>query len=842
MWRKLQIRAAQSRSFWKLLRTLRRINFEIKKRSLLASETLVSSRTEGRILISLTRTTLRPLLFALGTATVLLVINVYLPAPTWRWVPLPLWHMENTESYGTFLSTISGIGGVLIGLYYAGLTAVSSAAYARAPGIIRDLLLRDPVGRLYIRLLAYTTFLSLCLLAFYGVGFSPIRPAVPLLIALSGIAILSFVRLGQQAFYFFDPTTLAQSAFADLERWTKRATVASYFWADPTFQQHANRQAQRTLKALTTLAEYASRQKYLRSDAIANLAKETIGFLYRYENSRQLIPPESKWYPPDYEHPDFYTAGDLKIDMATKTGGPIPPSTTAQPNWVQEIAFPVVFKALHTNLAERDESSVSRILQALQNLTEHFAHLGELEEAIGIAEQAAEVISPILLTADWNTGDAARLGLGIVESLCLLPITALLGFVKSLENSTLGRVRHLLAKVQWQKPKTLYRAGFPRFILPTMEWFRHRIDFEFAADERQITPQWLIEQGILKDYLNWLHTSIGLLLVTNTRLYSAWHKRAAQAKQHWPAAMILSRQGEYLAKLRANFNRMSATEAEYESAKVVQDMLGWPTKQAEALREKIDTIEREYKVAAAKEAHQLALLKRPSHVPDFAGEFLSLTARTVLEAILNDDMQTFVAVFPYFFEASTSMTVSMMSSLQGHNDLEQQQRLNAALGPFFNLLELSGYAKLASELRQSPEPWSTANARWDQYLSDQNGGATRRTVTISALRTADNPWMAASGELMRTGWRMQIQQLLEGLPTEDIVHGGVGIYIEHRVKHTSALVRVLAAQGLQGFYRGTDVFAATYLMKFPEHEGLELRCNDLHDAIARESERPKEKQ
>jgi hypothetical protein len=101
---------------------------------------------------------------------------------------------------GTFLSTISAIGGVLIALYYTGMVTVGSAVHARAPGALRNLLLREPIGKPYIQLVAFTTFLSLCLLAFLAMGFSPIPLAFPLLILLSGVTILSFVQLGQQAF------------------------------------------------------------------------------------------------------------------------------------------------------------------------------------------------------------------------------------------------------------------------------------------------------------------------------------------------------------------------------------------------------------------------------------------------------------------------------------------------------------------------------------------------------------------------------------------------------------------------------------------------------------------
>jgi hypothetical protein len=462
------MRAAQSRSFWKVLRSLRRIRFEFRKRVLLGSEKYVSTNTAARILLDLIRVTLPALLFGLGTASVLLLIDLYLPVVKWRWVPLPLWHLDDRDSYATFLSTISGIGGVLIGLYYTGLTAVSSAAYVQAPGVLRNLLLREPVGKLYIRLLAYTTFVALCLLAFFGIGFSPLRLAVPFLILLSGVTILSFVHLGQHAFYFFDPTRLAGSVFVDLERWVKRATVLSRFWGDPAFQNHAHEQADTALKTLSTLADYSSAQKHLKTNAIADLAAFTIGLLYRYTEARQLIPSESKWYPSEYEHPDFYAAGEVKIEMAVQSGGSVQPVTVAQAYWVEEAALSVVYEALRSNLQENNEASVFRLLDLIRSYIERLGECWEVEHAITVVERVQKVISPVAFSPESSGSDAPRWRLGLVEYLCLLPIAALLGFVKSLQNAKLSRIRSLLCTVRWKRADTLYRAGFPRFVLPTL--------------------------------------------------------------------------------------------------------------------------------------------------------------------------------------------------------------------------------------------------------------------------------------------------------------------------------------------------------------------------------------
>jgi hypothetical protein len=830
------MRTAQSRLFWKLLQLMRRIRFGFRKRVLSTSEKYVSTNTAGHILLDMVRLTLPPLLLALGTAFALLISEMYLPTTNWKWSPIPLWHLEDRDSYGTFLSTISGIGGVLIGLYYTGLTAVGSAAYAQAPGTLRNLLLREPVGKLYMSLLSYTTFVSLCLLAFYGIGFSPVRFAIPFLILLSGVTILSFVQLGQQAFYFFDPTRLAGPVFVDLERWVKRATVDSRFWEDPSFQTHANQQAASSLKTLTTLADYASLQKYLKSDAIASLGVSTVRFLYRYERARQLIPSESKWYPSEYQHPDFYAAGDLKVDMALRTGGTVEPATSAQSDWIQEAALPVVFKALQANLAENDEASVFRILSALRAYIEELSEKWEIKQAIVLIERIADVVAAPSFAVGETAGDSRHLGL--VENVCLLPISALLGFVKALEKNRLQQAQASLARIRWNRPETMYRVGFPRFVLPTLEWFGPRLEFEVMAEGRTVTPAWFIKQAVAKDCLIALHESIELLVSASERLYDAWYKRSTDGKNQWAAAVVLNRKGEYLLKLQLHFDKVVADEKEFETAKVLQDILGWPSTKAEDYRDRMVALGHQYDIAVAKEAHRLIENERPSHLPDFAGEFLSRTALTVLEAVLRNDVATFQAVFPLFFEASLKKTQRLLKLPSGG---DQSAHLLLAEGPLLDLLELSGFAIVVSELRESAEPWCTAKALWDNFLSDKKLGAMRISVLKAVLESIDLPSMVAPGEVLRTGWRTELHHLLKQVPTASKVSGGYGLYVEHGVKHASALIRILARETFAGFYRGIDVFSACYFVKLTgTHAGLRIRSSGLIDELEREQQEREE--
>jgi hypothetical protein len=814
----------------------------MRRQAFLGSERFASANTARGIFLSLVRVTVLPLLLALGTATALLLSEVYLPDFRWSGLlPFPLWHLDDRDSYASFLSTISGIGGVLIALYYTGMAAVGSAVYARTPGVLRNLLLREPVGKFYMQLVAYTTFVSLCLLAFHAIGFSPIRLAFPFLILLSGVTILSFVQLGQQAFHFFDPTSLSDSLFIDLDRCVRRATVAGSFWDDNSFQKHASQGAESTLKALTTLANYSASTKHLKSDAIAAVAVSTIRFLYRYEAARLLIPSRSKWFPSEYKHPEFYVAGEMKVEFAIRSGGSVQPEDVAQENWIEDAALKVVLQALQSNLREKDETGVFNILHYLQPYIERLGELWEVDASLKLVSKIEEILHPVVFSSE-ETSALPKWRLGLVEYLCLLPTSILLGFVKSLEGTPLAKVRNSLARVRWERPATLYRAGFPRLALPTLEWFQPRIEFEQWSERRKATPDWFIEQVVVRDHLKALQGAFDLFLRANERSFEDWRSKYEAAKIPWAAAIVVKRQGEYIQKTLAHFEKFAAAETDYENAKVIQDLRGWPAGKREAFEGRLAAIQREHRIVVAKCAHTLVGLKRPAHLPDYAGEFLLQTAQTLADAIFQDDSVAFGSVFPYYFQASIKEMLSLLNVDAGESDRERFHLFAVATSPIMDLVEISGFAMLASELHQTGEPWGSAQETWNRYLTEAEKSEVRIGILKDALRAVDIPGTFAPGENMRTGWRTQAHEWVMrsvGLDPDSAWPFFADAMERRSVEHPSALVRAFAKEAFPGMHRGIDVFAVAFFMHLPgaESPGHGFRFNGFADVLRREMNR-----
>ena len=263
------------------------------------------------------------------------------------------------------------------------------------------------------------------------------------------------------------------------------------------------------------------------------------------------------------------------------------PTAVPEPEWVEDACLAVVLRALRANLEERDEKSVFRVLNAAIEYSGRLGELWEIGSALNLTEKLATAIGSDGWSTDMAGKDGARWRLGLAEYICLLPIRALIGLATHLDDATREKIAGRLRRAKWERRRTLYNAGFHRHALPIIEWLCPRLEFEQLVEGKRITPEWLLLQILVREYLEALQKCLRLLLDANERLFLRWYADAVAVGNHWAAAVILNRQGEYIQKLHSHFNRFVQREKDYLSAKVLPDLQGWPVEQASALSERL---------------------------------------------------------------------------------------------------------------------------------------------------------------------------------------------------------------------------------------------------------------
>ena len=444
----------EARAFWWARNFLQGVRFSFAKAIFKIKYGFQDEATQSRTLFEVIRITLPQLIFAITFAFLLKGIDAYL----YTIIPNYGWAMPEDGDYTTLLATIGGIGGVFIGLYYAAVTTVGSSIYSRVPNNIRDLLARERVGNVYMRYLAFLTFLALALICSKVLGIPRIRMAILTITILSGIGVVAFIKLGQRAFYLFDPTALSASLFHELQQLVRRASVGGFGWGDPAFQNHANKVAQTAIATLETLAEISGTEKNLSGRPFAQLCKELLSFLIFYEQTKATIPSDSYWYTRQMFHRDWYRTEDSRVSMAHQTGTTLVPELIPNMTWVEDQLLRIVTRCIVTNTKCRQYDIVLDLLGYVDAYIKALCRESNNQRSLDLVEDIArEIFSVLAQPADALVLDGEVLeSIGLVDYVATLSITSFLSFVESQSVDNSRRFSDQLRGLKWNRKNSLY--------------------------------------------------------------------------------------------------------------------------------------------------------------------------------------------------------------------------------------------------------------------------------------------------------------------------------------------------------------------------------------------------
>jgi hypothetical protein len=279
-------------------------------------------------------------------------------------------------------------------------------------------------------------------------------------------------------------------------------------------------------------------------------------------------------------------------------------------------------------------------------------------------------------------------------------------------------------------------------------------------------------------------------------------------------------------------------EGEFEKVKILPDLLGWPKPKSESFSTNLASAQAMQDRTIAQMALDLSQHARPVSLPDFAGEFLARTANHLVDSLFDSTTSDFEEIFPVFWKAS----LAKFSMLLGDQETAGQDgyvKFAQSAVPLLDLLEISGFAILMSEMKETPAPWQALKDLWDGYFVDPKAGAMRIQIVDNALRLAEMPMMTP-GDMPRHQWRMRADDWLrQSLGIEPAFYMPQWTEAGSQPVHPRPLIRVLARDTFPGMRRGSDIFGAMYFRGFlgEQASGGRVRFNDLANSIRLETRR-----
>jgi hypothetical protein len=739
------------------------------------------------------------------------------------------------DAYISFLSTVAGIGGVFIGLYYTALSSVGSSIYSKVPNNLRNLLARERIGNVYMNFLSFLTFLCLCLIGYNLFGSPANGTGTIVTIVLSGFGIIAFVKLGQRTFFFFDPTTLSISLFHDLWKALNDACAGGFQWQNASFQNHTRIRAKDSISAIDVLSNLARNEKHLTGESFLELSKNILHFLIFYANRKSSIPTQSRWFVQKPVHRKFYMADESAVSMAAQTATIINPEMVSDRDWVESQLEPIFLSCLQENVSKENWSIVTKLLSYIDVYLQALGESNQCGKALKLTDQIMKMVSEKIIEISKlgnNRNDIQSLQ--VIELVTYFSINIFLSYAKNLNGSNKQKIKNSLLGMNWKNPKSIYLIGLGSSSTSLLEWLRPRIIFEINTEGKIISPQWYILELVARKEGETLAENCKALILSIQEYFRGWQSKFEQPETQWYKAALCSRELEYWFKVNYQIDLFTSSWSELSTGRRI-DGLTWPNFADLKLQENVEKRRDELLQDIALQNVLLSLSKVGKDYPDYSGQFLHMTAEAIIDAICNRNAAQFQKLFSPFFVCSFMKFTELKPTI-GIEEWRGKQGLKVAAAPIMDLLEISGLAFLMSELSRNEDFRAHVTKQWNAYL-EKSGTIVEQLKWISAV-----VWLTESEfeipyrSVLRTGWRHRVQFDLRDIPRKTVYRHHMSIHADEIIDHPSPLVRLLARERLGSFYSGSDIFVTLYLRKRPESADIDFNRKraDLEDAIERE--------
>jgi hypothetical protein len=834
--------------YWKLRRVLAKVQHFLVTHRLYAVEAWRNFAESSRIVGVLTKHVALDALAAGGIFGLLVSADyalqkIGIPFLGHQWPQLAASLQSLSESVSTngdqlrqLLNTVVQIAGLFLTLYFTAISLIASAVYARVPGDVRTLAVEEKVGNVYIRLVAILGALAI-LYVVGGIFGNKVGPVGLLAISLlSIISLFSFLFLGKRTFNFFQPATFVDFISRDLVKWIKWAARHTRSTQTPSLQDYYRRRADNDLTTYLNVVSLATTEEFHRieAQALLTLLNFTLDVLTLYERQKSRIASHSLWFEQINRYPQWLTAGHTELEMALATGRPIDPQRVPNPLWFEERTQTLIEKVSRV-LTHRDDSvQWFRFANRLYYRLEEIGRLLAIDEALLIfrsqRDEIYSFVESVELATDF-TDDSSnrRLGfcIGTIGFVCSDLIAVLIGFVRRLAEVTVPWLRQLSLEVLRGRSRTVYSHQLPRVVLEELESLLNSLDAEKLVEGKIITTEWYVSQLIAGRFIKYIKVSCESFIAELEKTFVQSALIHQKAGRHLFASQVISSGVEACDKLHAHLGNARKCVTDLNTFRKVQD-IAWTEISWKDLHE---AVQEAYKNLMRTAAYILPTLEKvpPSRYwPDYFGQLYSVVAREAYFAMRRGDESLFKQLFTPLFVSCILANQKLREQLK---ERDARTMLVLSSGPVEDIIALSGYAKLFSELN-GKDYYSLVAKTWDAYLADfsEPKNPLKAIVALLEYRTVD--FSVPARDLERTGWQQNFERLLreQGLLTD-----GFSRYESSRARHSSTIIRAITRGGMI-MEHASDVFLVDYVM--PKLAGEQVRFPYTARHLAKAVQRP----
>jgi hypothetical protein len=803
-------------SHWQQLARRRRRRLRLSRAWVAVRDYGTQLRHDSRVLAGLFRDVL---VATLGTAALFTAFEALATAARhvlhWGTLFTPI----NPNNYGGFVGATVSAEAALLALFFTTVGVIASTAYARVPGEIRSLFVRERTSLIYVWNVAAALLLGLGLLTMPLVAHRwPHGITVLLFAVLTAFSVLSLVVLGTRLFNFFDLSTLSLPLRRRFLRGAIAASAAGRSVPREAQQQAAHDQASAVLRIYGQLTDLVEKRDVSEGRAAERIALELLDCWQAASALKPTIPTKSKWFSLAPSHPNWLTMNHTQLSMALATATGAQPTMTPDPLWAENLIARYLERLLPALSTRDDWERAVRVVDRATELIFSLTSRLQIDEARLMRRTIISYLHGVMAMSEPGSGghgpDAGwgMFRLAAADREVLIYTRFWLGLILPFEQADALRLSSAFdeAVATSQGP---YKAGAPRKLLELFEAVAQGIEFEQRTEHLRVTPSWWVHHMAGRTLLQILITAIqdfvdqiqGELidpLVTETTSDAALVTiRILDSLELINKLTFHLRTASHTADVIGQLRHKPTNDEKWPSATLPDDI-------APTLAERLYIKLGQAGLLLGHERHD-------STRPDLFGQSYRQLFDATFRALLSNRTDIARTLFPTVI----AMADRARARLSGDLAAERvRERVIFGSEPLLDMMELSGYALLMSEL-DAPGIWPDVRALWDEIFS--SGTAPALVGQLSAALSAHESLFAiTSGGIGRT----ERKQALARLMTKRGIVSRAGTWGEPPAPEPDSPVVGVFAPWDYGFIEPelADLFMVEYLKQRPDMTELNI--------------------
>ncbi|MEI6420498.1 MAG: hypothetical protein WCO30_02580, partial [bacterium] len=720
----------------------------------------------------------------------------------------------------TLLSAIASVSGVFLGLYFTAVSSIASNFLIRATQNIRRYFLSTPIGEQYVRTVSLTGIVSLFYLLAKSFG-HPIHPVGLIFLCIAGAyIIIRFWSVGSNVFYSLEPTIALPSIGKNIADLLKGVTPPGYKWNIPAIQNHQRRLVSDNLELTKDLIDFGIKEIKLSNEQLYIALRYLGGLLFLYPKHKKKIPTNSFWFKTKNQYDSWTLADSTQIALALNTGTSLQPKTIKDYTWFEEETLDMSVKIFEFYAKEKNIASMFQGLEIFVEIAEVYG--SEFDEdglklLLQKTEKATGMIKLENITDPKNI--RYREQVALIDTQGRLAIGAVLGLAKYLDTASTGNLSATISNIKWYSDKDIYLTGLPLAVLSRLESTASDLRAEMQIEGKRLSPEWYIRTLCVQKYLFTLLDYFKYLKTLHSTYFEPKLEKLLIEDQLGLAVQLVQRWIEFTHKYNWVVELLTKHIDDCAPYHQVKD-LSWIEFNTNEEYKTARNREKEVTDKMIKLLPRLMTMPSENDMPDYFGQALTQGVQACYEACEDNDPIRLKAIFSVVF--ATSLSAFNMTRVKVKNWSEDQSKIIYSTEPLINLYELSGFAKLYSELYQNPELWDVAQSPWDTYLGGID--AVQEITRIAAITNYRRGiFMIMPQATLRTNWQLRFSHKMreQGLAvfpdsrSYDYVNG------REDPAHASAIIRAITRSGGLSLSTGQTVFFATYLSQHPGATGID---------------------